>query len=303
MSGEDATDTLRRHGRSFALAARLLPRREADRAARLYAVCREIDDLVDRDGSDAARARLRRLRDGAWHRRGRDPLARALARLAAEGALERRPVEQLIDGVLADAAGRTVPDERALIRYAYRVGGTVGLLMCAAFGIEDPAARRHAVDLGIALQLVNIARDVGEDARLGRRYLPGTWLAAAPAEIAAAEPATRRDAARAVLRLLALAERYHESGRAGLAHLPDRLRPGIAAAAAVYRAIGTRLARRGGDALAGRVVVPRWRKLLIAGRAATGPAPRPRPHDRALHDPIFDLVARAGPGEAVDAAA
>ena len=93
----------------------------------------------------------------------------------------------LIDGLLQDQRPVRIADERALRRYAYRVAGTVGLLMCHVLDCDDDAARAHAIDLGIAMQLTNIARDVLEDAEMGRRYLPASWAGdVKPAHITAA---------------------------------------------------------------------------------------------------------------------
>jgi phytoene synthase len=137
------------------------------------------------------------------------------------------------------------------------------------------------------MQLTNIARDVLDDARADRRYLPASWLDLAPDELARAGPATRAAAAPALLRLLDLAERYYASGFEGVVHLPPRARVAVAVAGAVYRAIGEELRARGGAYWLGRVVVPRRRRWAVGVKAAwraaaSRPGPAPVARDRAL---------------------
>ena len=297
MAGTDAWAVLARHGHSFAVAARLLPPAMADRAARLYAVCRRVDDIADRGGGAEAGVRLDALRTALLAGDGADPLAGEILSLEAACGLDRRAAIDLVEGVRGDLAPVRVRDAPELLRYAYRVGGTVGVMMCPVLGVHDPRARRHAADLGIAMQLTNIARDVAEDAAAGRRYLPATLVDAEPERIAAPGPALARRVRGAVLELLDLAERYYASGAAGYGHLPARARPGVAAAAAIYRAIGTQLRRRGGDALAGRVRVSTPRKALLAAGAVQALAARPaRRHDGDLHRPLAGLADRTDGG-------
>ena len=163
--------------------------------------------------------------------------------------LPKDVIASLVEGLMDDQADEVLlPDEESLIQYAYKVAGTVGLLMCEILNNSDPKAKPHAVDLGIAMQLTNIARDVVEDARMGRRYLPGSWVGnMSPEDIldAALDPygPDGVQITRAVERLLDLAESYYASGRAGLAYLPARAHFSIGVAAKVYRQIGRQLLR------------------------------------------------------------
>ncbi len=287
----DAWALLKRHGKTFAWAAHLLPRGQAGHLARLYALCRMIDDLADEDGSAPAVARLHALRGGAWHGNSTDPIAMGFADLIAETGLSRTPVNQLIDGVLGDLTPALITDDAALIRYAYHVAGTVGLMVCDVLGVTHGTARASAIDLGIAMQLTNIARDVMQDATLGRRYLPATWISATPAELVTPTPDTRAAAAQAVIRLLDLADRYYDSAAFGFAYLPLSSRLGMAVAARVYRGIGTRLRARGGDYTLGRAYVPRWRKTLLTAHALAALLRKPMgTRDAQLHRAITNLI-------------
>lgn len=287
----DAWPLLKRHGKTFAWAAHLMPRRDADRLARLYAICRRLDDLADLDGSAGSKVRLVALRTQPWSSVSADPMARELAMMIADMVLNPATMHQLLDGLISDIGHQAIADEPSLIRYAYLVAGTVGLMVCDVLDVRAPTARKAAVNLGIAMQLTNIARDVHEDAVAGRRYLPATWWDAAPADITAASPDMQRNGAIAVLRLLDLADGYYASAQCGFAFLPLSSRIGLAVAARVYRGIGVELRRRGGGFHQGRVYVPRWRKAVLTvaaiGTLATPAKPAVDPH---LHPVILDLL-------------
>jgi len=174
-------------------------------------------------------------------------------------------------------------------------------MMCAVLDVRDPRAKPFAIDLGIAMQLTNIARDIGEDARMGRRYLPASWLGDVPAEdIATPGLALQRELSGATRRLLGLADRYYASGEAGLAFLPLRARLAILAAARMYRAIGARIAASGYQTWDRRAVVGPAAKAGYTAQALLVFAFSPRLHRRnAVHDatlqqPLFPWVASDG---------
>ena len=164
--------------------------------------------------------------------------------------------------------------------------------MCDVLGVQDPKAKAHAIDLGIGMQLTNIARDVQEDAGMGRRYVPGQWLGEIAPQ-ALSNPSTRESEllVESAQRLLSLAELYYESGKAGLRFLPPRARQGIKVAASVYREIGLVIAARGFDVSAGRAYVGLPRKLRVACRALLSDscAPPYAPHQSGLHVHLTDL--------------
>jgi phytoene synthase len=163
-----------------------------------------------------------------------------------------------------------IQSDRDLVRYCYRAAGTVGLMMCAVLGVRDPRAWRHAVDLGIAMQLTNISRDVLEDAQAGRVYLPAERLSAygvTPEEVVDGQ-ADAGAISLVVEDVLVLAEGYYQSGDAGMRFLPTRARWAILVASRLYRGIGRRLRRRQqSNPLLGRVVVPWFEKVALVTRA------------------------------------
>lgn len=299
MSNESLTseESLAANGKSFHWARRFLGARMGHDAARLYAFCRLLDDMADGDIENGP-ARLRAIRDDlVTGRAGDDPALRAFLPLMTEKHFPAEVLVALIDGLLEDQA-RVVAlaDEAALLRYAYRVAGTVGLLMCHVLDCHAPAARAHAIDLGIAMQLTNIARDVLEDAGMDRRYIPGDWVdGATPADIRNAAlnrgstlgAGVHADVTTAVARLLDMAETFYASGAAGYRYLPWRAHLSIAIAARVYRQIGVQL--RAADCAwhDGRQVTGKFTKLRcsLAALASLGSriGAADGPHDRRLH--------------------
>lgn len=270
-------------GKSFHLAGKFLPPARRAAATRLYAFCRGLDDLADETGDaaqiEAVAASLQR-RDTA------NPLAALYWSLDNP---DPAPAIALARALRDDTAAVEIGDERELLRYCHGVAGTVGLMMARVLGATDPAAAWHAIDLGIALQLTNIARDTREDADRGRRYIPRRWLDLPPDSVRTAPEAAHA----AAMRCLDLAELYYASGIAGLVYLPSESRRGILVAARVYREIGEELRRRGPQRAADRVIVPGWRKAALVAVALLAPAPwqSAKPvHQAALHVGLEGLV-------------
>lgn len=287
-SEEEALAILARGSKSFSFAGWFLPADQRADAALLYAFCRLVDDLADDSPDPAAADRaLQALTEDVTSPEPRDPLVTRLREMFERRNIDPRHALDLIDGVRSDLGEVRVASDGDLVRYSYRVASTVGLMMCGVLGVTDREALPYAVDLGVAMQLTNICRDVREDAMSGRVYLPATRLTAlgCPEDPAAllARPAAVQHV---VLDLLSLADRYYRSAESGMAYIPWRPRWAILVAARVYREIGVLLAERGGHALAGRTVVPWPRRLWVALKAVLS-FPwlpwRERGHRRALH--------------------
>ncbi|HEY0192578.1 MAG TPA: phytoene/squalene synthase family protein [Kofleriaceae bacterium] len=273
----DCHQTIAAGSKSFALANRLLSPLLADRAAVLYTWCRRADDAVDLAPAADADRQVARLRGELARCYGADPMTdptlAALQAVIRETGLPRAYPEALLDGLAMDAAGAGYATLDELYLYCYRVAGVVGLMMSHVFGVRDDRALRQAVHLGLAMQLTNVCRDVAEDWERGRLYLPDDRLAAhgAPGlrqrlgQPVSALP--RQAIAGAVRELLAIADRLYRSGGGGIPALPWRAGLAVRAARAIYARIGAELRRRGCDPLAGRAVVPTWRKLVLAATA------------------------------------
>lgn len=257
--------------RTFFAASHLLPAAMRAPAAALYAFCRLADDAVDlQDDKVAALAGLRDRLHRAYAGRPR-PIAadRALAEVVAAYAIPRALPEALLEGLAWDAEFRTYPTLAALHDYAARVAGAVGVMMALIMGTRDAAALARAADLGCAMQLTNIARDVGEDLRAGRLYLPLDWLAEAGLDGDALRraPAFSPALGGVVARLLAEAERLYTRAETGIAALPAGCRPGIAAARLIYAEIGRAVEQAGFDSVSRRAVVGGSRKAALLARS------------------------------------
>ena len=235
-----------RSGSSFYLAARLLPASVRHDAVALYGFCRRVDDLADEAAEVAyARRQLDAVRDALMTRDAKmEPEVMELA--------ERRSVPldvllELIDTVETDLGDVRIPDHRALMDYCYGVAGTVGVAMCAVLGANSEVAIDPAIDLGVAMQLTNIARDVLEDAERGRIYLPATWLdgQVTPAALVRGDRRARHVAHDAAVRLIELSERLYMRADHGMSHIPRASRPAIQVAARMYRAVGRRTVELG----------------------------------------------------------
>jgi phytoene synthase len=261
--------TLRQGSRSFAAASLLLPESCRGHAVALYGFCRLADDAIDHAAPQNRAAVIANLhaqldRAIAGHP-DNAPIARSFAHALAECAIPPELPRALLEGFAWDAEARRYATLSDLRAYAARVAGTVGVMMALVMNVRDPAALARACDLGVAMQLTNIARDVGEDARAGRLYLPLDWLHAAGIDPDAflAAPSFSPAIGDGVARLLAEAELLYARAGTGIAALPRTCRPAIRAALALYREIGRQLLRGGGNSVDRRTVVGTPRKLAL----------------------------------------
>ena len=287
---------LARHGKSFYWASKFLGIELADRAARLYQFCRYVDDLADGDLPDRQeslediRARL------AGKKIAAGPEIEAFIALANSNNIPLNAASELLDGMLSDQNPTAVADEAELLRYCHAVAGTVGLMMCRVLNCVEPRADSFAIDLGVAMQLTNISRDILEDAKMGRRYLPASWANFTPAQIAKAglgdeDTDCREHVADGIARLLDLSEQYYASALLGIRLLPFRSRLSIAIALRVYRQIGWVLRRRNLAWWQGRVMVTGGEKALLSLRSLADLRPiKVPPHRTQLHQHLQGLA-------------
>jgi phytoene synthase len=261
---------LRGGSRTFFAASLVLPRRVSDPAIALYAFCRLADDAVDLgDDRRSAVDRLQKRLDLAY--RGQPlptPADRAFADVVAKFSIPRELPQALLEGLAWDASDRRYETMYDLFAYAARVAGTVGAMMTLVMGQRVPDIVARACDLGVAMQLTNIARDVGEDARAGRLYLPLQWLreAGIDPEQWLARPVFNAEIAAIVQRLLDAADALYDRATHGIENLPVSCRPGIYAARLLYAEIGRELERRKLDSVSRRAVVSTKRKLALLAR-------------------------------------
>ena len=264
-------EILTRGSKSFVAASRMLPARLHDRTAALYAFCRVADDAVDL-GEDARRelerlhGRLDRIYAG---RPDPDAVDRAFCDLVHELEIPRAIPAALLEGFAWDAERRRYQSQPELEAYCARVASTVGVMMTLVFGARSPVLLSRACDLGLAMQLTNICRDVGEDARALRVYLPLAWLAEAglDADALVARPEPSPALAGVVKRTLALAESFYRRADGGMRLYPRDCRLGVRAARLIYAEIGHAIARNRYDSVTTRAYTSKTRKLLLLTRA------------------------------------
>lgn len=286
--------------KSFAAAAKLFPPTERASSYLLYAWCRHCDDVIDgqelgfrtSEQHDPVRA-LQQLRvetDKALSGEPmQDPIFVALQRVCAKHQIPKTYPLALLEGFAMDVDNTTYATLDETLTYCYHVAGVVGIMMSMIMGAREAAVLDRANDLGLAFQLSNIARDVIDDAALGRVYLPGDWLkeqGVEPTPAAVQDPANRDRVARVAQRLIAEAEKYYDSSKEGLPHLKLRSAWAIATAHSVYRKIGRRVVALGTGAWDKRVSTSKADKLgSVAQGAGTALyahsfgkmfAPRPR---------------------------
>ncbi|GAA4227077.1 phytoene synthase [Sagittula marina] len=300
---EHCVESIRHGSRSFHAASRLLPARVRNPALALYAFCRLADDAVDLQSAKGdAVLRLHDRLDKAYAGRPKDaPADRAFAAIIEEFEMPRALPEALLEGLAWDAMERRYDDLSGLRAYSARVASAVGAMMCVLMRVRDRDALARACDLGVAMQLTNIARDVGEDAREGRLYLPLDWLAEAGIDPDAflKAPAMTPDLGRVVRRLLREVQGLYHRSEAGIAALPLGARPGIYAARFIYAGIGQQVARQGYDSITRRARTNKaqklgWLALSILRTGATLALPRSSViHARPVPETAFLITATA----------
>jgi 15-cis-phytoene synthase len=269
---------LAQQSKSFYLASRLLPPKQRDHAAAVYAWCRRADDAIDLTerakqprALQALRSELDDVYDGVAMT---DPVLAAFQWATSSSQIPKRFATEMLDGMQLDVIGCRFGSWDELLEYCYCVASTVGLMMCHVMGVSSARALPHAIDLGIAMQLTNIARDVREDWLRGRCYLPDrtlrehrafAWLTESGGDVSS----TQREQCRPVVQtIVQTAERYYRSGDRGLVYLPPRSAFAVASARFIYSAIGSRIAASGYDVLAPRAVVSFERKLWMVAKAS-----------------------------------
>ena len=259
--------------KTFFAASRLLPPRIRTASIALYAFCRVADDLVDEaPAGEAPLAVLNHRLDMIYAGTPQDHVEdHALHLVVQQYQLPRHLLDALIEGFAWDSAGRIYNSIEEVHDYAARVAGSVGAMMCWIMGLQNIETLERACEMGVAMQLTNIARDVGADAALGRCYLPRGWLieAGVQPEEWLANPESSPGIQIVVARLLTEADRLYKQSQHGIAALPPDCRAAILAASMIYREIGVQLRREGLDSVHHRTVVSTTRKLVLLASAWT----------------------------------
>ncbi|MCK7460181.1 phytoene/squalene synthase family protein [Idiomarina aminovorans] len=238
INKHEQAEILKKNGKTFYFAGLFLSKTAFQRATALYAFLRSIDDAIDEaDSKSTALKRLNSIRSSVPTNVGSNNHLSDDVLIISETS-----ISEFLRGMSYDTGTVEIKDKDELDDYCYCVAGTVGEMMCEALGSKDKRAIDHAIDLGIAMQMTNIARDVYEDAALGRRYLPASWLGElTPTQILAADQNTEPQIRAAICRLIKQARVRYRHARLGIALLPLRSRFAILAASYLYQEIGEQI--------------------------------------------------------------
>ena len=265
---DDDKIVLKNNGKSFHWAGKFLNKECINRAAELYSFCRILDDIADSGEANSHEylINIKSIIKKNTITELENTFSIKYPKFLKSSS--KKAVIDLIDGLILDQKGVLFKQEEELIRYSYHVAGTVGIMMCDALKCDNVLAKSFAIDLGIAMQLTNIARDVLEDAKMGRRYLPGSWVQnILPKEIILA--AKNNDLkkihmiSQGIKKLLILAEQYYLSGEKGFTFLSFNTRVAISVASGVYREIGVQLENENYNWQNGRQITSIFSKIKI----------------------------------------
>jgi phytoene synthase len=256
------------NAKTFALAARFLSRARYDAVARGYYFCRYLDDLADAAPAGCNNEKLLALRDDFIQGVSDDPVMADLLVLQQVFGIPANLVMDFIDALIADQWPRHLQTQDELVRFCYGVASTVGLMMCHLFGVKNPRAYPFAVDLGVAMQMTNICRDILEDAERERVYLPAEMLEgqATALGIAGGDSQQRAVAFQAAVNLLGIADEYYASAQQGYGFLPVTVRQAIKVAARLYQAIGDKVVAQPEHYWQRRTVVAKTTKCRLIGQ-------------------------------------
>ena len=230
-------NSLEKHGKSFYWASFFLPNKNKDAASELYSICRYFDDLADgapTDQSEKLKSEFEQIYNNFKH---------PINKFFKSNNIPIQILGDLIQGLIQDQKLVRLQTEKDLIKYSYQVAGTVGLMMQPLILVKNKNANKHAIDLGIAMQLTNIARDIYEDAIMNRVYLPKEWLGEISIEHLKNDSINKiQPKMKDILKkLIDLSEVYYQNGFSGMKYIPIKTRLAIFFAAKIYRAIGMKI--------------------------------------------------------------
>jgi phytoene synthase len=236
---------MRHRAKTFHWAAGLLPASMRKDLNRLYRFCRYVDDVVDRSvDRKFAQELIGQIIQDLERESSSIPEVADFLELAKSRNLPLNFAQDLARGVKSDLIPVHLQKQEELLRYCYRVAATVGIMICFLFDVRAPEALAFGIDLGIAMQLTNIARDVFEDHAAMRIYLPSDLVSQATIEQASlGNEEGQEKLFKAVQRVLEIADSYYESAENGICYLPGSARLSIMAASAAYRKIGQIIVR------------------------------------------------------------
>jgi phytoene synthase len=281
---------IKKHGKTFFWSSLFLDKKIANRIYAVYQFCRELDDLVD-DKEAKNHQQFKKIYR-AWQADQYHTGFDAFKTMDPKYLPNAEVMSEFLIGQLSDINYRQPISLSALLKYCYRVAGTVGLMVCDVIGIKDKKLRYHAIDLGIAMQLTNICRDILEDAQQGRSYLPKNMLEGIGTQnIMSPNDYQRKRINEVRDKLLQLANEYYESGKLGIQFLPGKTQRSIRIAAKLYKGIGDKIRSKKISYDQGRIYLNIFEKLYESIFLLKNQKPYKRNliHNQLLHHSIKNL--------------
>ena len=252
---------LKNEGKSFYWASFFLPKESKIKAGILYSICRYFDNVADSDSEDRSKYLKETIQNVSHDKKN------VVNIFLQKNNISNYIFIDLIKGLIADQSQVKIKNKKELITYSYHVAGTVGLMMSKIIGVKNKKAQPCAIDLGIAMQLTNIARDVYEDAKMQRVYLPSEWIPDIDITILNGTNKINlkqeKKISEAIHKLIDLSEIFYLNGFSGLRYVPLKTRLAIFIAANIYRGIGIKIKKNGNKYLTERVFLNIYEKILI----------------------------------------
>ena len=256
----NSSSDLKREGKSFYWASFFLPKDSKRNAGTLYSICRHFDDIADKNNGDQTSYLRDAIKEIKSNKNNK------INFFFQQNKIHNSIFIDLIEGFIIDQKKIRIQNQEELIKYSYHVAGTVGLMMAKIIGVKDKKAARSAIDLGIGMQLTNIARDVHEDAKMQRIYIPANWIP----DISLSDLSKKKSnlnndkiISDAILKLIGLSDKFYKNGFSGLKYIPFTTRLAIFVAANVYKGIGIKIKKRKNKYLRERVYLNFFEKILI----------------------------------------
>ena len=257
----NSSTDLKREGKSFYWASFFLPNSSKQNAGILYSICRYFDDIADKYSEDQTNYFKNLIEEIKNNKSNK------VCIFLKKNRINNSIFIDLIEGLILDQKKIKIQNKEELIKYSYHVAGTVGLMMSKIIGVKNENAAKYAIDLGIGMQLTNIARDVYEDSKMKRIYLPASWIPDIslknlnnPEDLSLEKD---KKISNAIHKVIKLSEKFYKNGFAGLKYIPFSTRLGIFVAANVYRGIGIKIIANEKKYFKERVYLNSFEKSLI----------------------------------------
>ena len=294
MMSDIFNQTLKKHAKSFYFAGLLLDKQTLHDASVLYAFCRQLDDAADIEDMSEKSVKLQQLITDYRADKSQNEINTAFKELKKKYQLNNQFIDDLILGVSSDLQFKQPKDLKELIYYSYQVAGTVGGLMARILGATNEKAWRFAIDLGIAMQLTNISRDIKEDALNHRIYLPQDKLGFDIDATTILNPENETKVYNVTKDILNIADKYYQSGFSGIYYIPKKNKFSILIAGILYQSIGNKVLNHHEKFLKQRVYLTLFEKIVILIKEyfkQTNTLNQVEPHHQTqtLHQPYLNL--------------